>query len=352
MFSGDASMSPAPLLAFALLAAAASTFVDGAGHMGVCNKLEVSFIMLEGDATLKAIEDDIRADLERVNVTVKLRLFPKDEFNKAMTSGDFNLAFSETWGPPYDPHSYASSWNTPDEAYYAALKGLLPPNTQPVLAKKIEDVLTAETEMQREAKWSEILHVLHDQATELPLSGKRIPAVVSSRLTGYQNGLQQFDYPVHTLHVMSGSKNITVAPGGQTGLFVGVGRLDPHSYRPNEFFANNWVYDGLVEYGPNGVILPSLATSWSVEDIAGGGQRYAFTLRSGVKFHDGAAWNCAAAKLNFDHVLAKPLLSGDYHGWYSLMDQITGWECKGEMFELTTKSKYYPLLQVLCVGCV
>ena len=55
---------------------------------------------------------------------------------------------------------------------------------------------------------------------------------------------------VHSIRVLSGPKTVTVSPGAQTGLFsneTGVGRLDPHSYRPNEFFANNWVYEGLIE---------------------------------------------------------------------------------------------------------
>ena len=92
----------APLLAAcvaALVAAAAP------GVYGDCNSLEVDFILLEGDATLLAIEDDIRADLEQVGVTVNRRLLAKDDFNTAMTSGDFNLAFSESWGPPYVPDS-------------------------------------------------------------------------------------------------------------------------------------------------------------------------------------------------------------------------------------------------------
>merc|ERR1719181_732434 len=234
--------------------------------------------MLEGDATLAALEDDIRADLAKVGVTVNKRTLVKDDFNTAMVAGDFNLAFSETWGPPYDPHSYASSWNSPDEAYYAALKGLPAPNTQAVLGDKVTAVLKETNEAARETKWAEILSALHEQATEIPFSGKSIPAVFNSRLSGYKKGLQQYDYPIHTIKVNSGSKSIKVSPGGQTGLFVGVGRLDPHSYRPNEFFANNWVYDGLVEYGPDGVILPSLAQSWSVEDLASGGQRYTFQL--------------------------------------------------------------------------
>lgn len=312
-----------------------------------CTELQVDFIMLDGDATLLAVEDDIRADLEKVGVVVNRRLLPKDEFNSAMVSGDFNLAFSETWGPPYDPHSYATSWNSPDEAYYAALAGLPEPNTQEVIGEKVEAVLQVVGEVERQAKWFEILDILHSSATEIPFSGKSIPAVFNARLSGYVKGLQQFDYPLHTLRVMSGSRNITVSPGAQTGLFVGVGRLDPHSYRPNEFFSNNWVYEGLVEYGPDGTILPSLAVSWTVEN-AGEGQRYTFNLRQGVTFHDGAAWNCDVAKLNFDHVLAEPLTTGDWHGWYGLPQQVESWECVSDyVFRLTTKSTYYPLLQEL-----
>jgi len=127
-----------------------------------------------------------------------------------------------------------------------------------------------------------------------------------------------------------------------------VGRMDPHTYRPNEFFANNWVYESLVSYGVGGVIEPALASSWTAADKLGGGQEYRFMLRQGVTFHDGSAWNCAAAKLNFDHVLAKPLTTGDWHGWYDLPKQIQTWSCAGTYeFVVTTKDKYYPLLQEL-----
>ena len=64
----------------------------------------VDFIMLEGDATLAALEDDIRADLAKVGVTVNKREMVKDDFNAAMVAGDFNLAFSETWGTVTNSH--------------------------------------------------------------------------------------------------------------------------------------------------------------------------------------------------------------------------------------------------------
>jgi len=317
-----------------------------------CKKMELDFIVLEGEATQRAIEDDIAEDLAKIGITVNARFLPKDEFNEAMVNGDFNMAFSESWGAPYDPQAFAASWSTPDEAYFAALKGLPEPNSQEVLTEKIKAALTTESEAARSDAWTEILQTMHEQATELPFSGKRIPAIISKRLTGYVPGHQQFDYPAHTIRILSGPKTVTVAPGAQTGLFssdTGVGRLDAHSYRPNEFFANNWIYDGLVEYGAGGTILPALATSWTVFDKPDGkGKEYYFTLREGVTFHDGAVWNCDVAKLNLDHVLAPPLTTGDWHGWYGLPGQIDDWSCPSD-YELiiTTKESYYPLLQEL-----
>jgi len=67
-----------------------------------------------------------------------------------------------------------------------------------------------------------------------------------------------------------------------------------------------------------------------------------------VTFHDGEVWNCAPAKLNFDHVLAEPIRGPDWHGWYGLMEQVKRWECNGDMeLIVDTKSKYYPFLQEL-----
>merc|ERR1712046_381758 len=103
---------------------------------------------------------------------------------------------------------------------------------------------------------------------------------------------------MHTLTVLDSNKNITVAPGSQGGLFTSIGRGDPHSTRPNEFWFSNWIYEGLVEYGKDGEVLPALATNWSVV-ADGAGEVYSFTLRDGVTFHDGADWNCTAALLNF-----------------------------------------------------
>ena len=108
-------------------------------------------------------------------------------------------------------------------------------------------MLTISDETQRQAKWTEILTEVHVSAINLPFSSKGNPTVLNKRLTGYTPGQQQYDYPLHTLSATTGANSITVAPASQSGLFSTVGRLDPHTYRPNEFWANNWVYEGLTK---------------------------------------------------------------------------------------------------------
>ena len=69
----------------------------------------------------------------------------------------------------------------------------------------------------------------HKQAVMYPLWGRRIVAIINSRLSGYQAGHQQFDFPIHKLVPVTGSKTVTISPGAQTGRFETLGELDPHT---------------------------------------------------------------------------------------------------------------------------
>ena len=310
----------------------------------------LDFLLVEGDATGAAVEDDIRQHLEVFGFTVNAVKKPKDEFNADMQSGNFHMAFTESWGNPYDPHSYASGWigGSGGDGNFEAFANFNPPASREELFELINDVMKEEDRKERRAKWENIHNYYHAQAVMLPLWGKRIPTLMNARLSGYQAGHQQFDYPVHRLKPLTGSSTVTIAPGAQTGLFTSVGRLDPHTYRPNEFFASNWVYEGLVSYGTGGQVLPALAESWTKEDNGSGGETFTFKLRENVLFHDGEVWNCAAAKLNFDHVFAGALKTIDYHGWYGVPLHIDSWECTSDMeLVVSTSIKYAPFLQEL-----
>ena len=78
--------------------------------------------------------------------------------------------------------------------------------------------------------------------------------------------------------------------------------LDPAAVTAvNDFRILVNVYEGLVRYKSGTLeVEPNLATGWNISDD---GTEYTFTLREGVSFHDGTAFNADAVKFNFDRML-------------------------------------------------
>ncbi|WP_223424949.1 ABC transporter substrate-binding protein [Tateyamaria pelophila] len=78
--------------------------------------------------------------------------------------------------------------------------------------------------------------------------------------------------------------------------------LDPAAVTAvNDFRILMNIYDGLVRY-KDGTLEPepALATDWTISED---GTVYTFTLREGVTFHDGSAFDAEAVKFNFDRML-------------------------------------------------
>ncbi len=55
------------------------------------------------------------------------------------------------------------------------------------------------------------------------------------------------------------------------------------------------VFEGLVQFAPDGSVTPKLAASW---DVSEDGLSVIFHLRRGVRFHDGSAFDAAAAQFS------------------------------------------------------
>ena len=78
--------------------------------------------------------------------------------------------------------------------------------------------------------------------------------------------------------------------------------LDPHAVTAvNDFRILMNIYDGLVRYAPGTLeVEPALAESWEISED---GLVYDFTLREGVTFHDGSAFDAEAVVWNFERML-------------------------------------------------
>jgi len=161
---------------------------------------------------------------------------------------------------------------------------------------------------------------------------------------------------------------IVIAPSTQSGPFLeghDVGPMNPHSYRPNEFFANDLVFEGLVAWDPDtpkpgidGIrgtpddsVVASLASSWKIESMDDGKMKITFQLTPDVTFHDGEKWDAAAAKINFDHIMGgKTRSRGGFHDWYGLAAAMESWRDVDSMtFEVVFAHYYEPALRELSV---
>ena len=93
--------------------------------------------------------------------------------------------------------------------------------------------------------------------------------------------------------------------------------MDPHAVNsaPVLGFLNN-VYEGLVRRGKDMTIEPALATSW---EPIGDGEGWRFTLREGVTFHDGSAFD--AQDVLFSYQRASDEVS-DTRSWFAPVSDV------------------------------
>jgi len=128
------------------------------------------------------------------------------------------------------------------------------------------------------------------------------------------------------------------------GLTLQPSGIDPHINASSELgIAMRQVYDTLVYRDPTTRdFVPGLATQWTISDD---GLTYTFTLRQGVKFHDGTPFNAQAVGANLDRITSPQIASqkaifmlGTYLN-YEIVDNYT--------IRLHLSAPYSPLLDSL-----
>ena len=102
------------------------------------------------------------------------------------------------------------------------------------------------------------------------------------------------------------------------------------------------IFDTLVWLTPDFKVTPSLATKWTTSSD---GKTYTFTLRQGVKFHDGTAFDAAAVVANIDYITDKSTQSNISLGLLGSCTKATATDTY--TVEISCSKPYAPLLAQL-----
>ncbi|MBP2228376.1 nickel transport system substrate-binding protein [Azospirillum agricola] len=153
--------------------------------------LRVELCFIGNDARERTLAEAIQANLKAVGFDAQLVGEEENAIEARQKDGRFGLIFGDTWGAPYDPHSFVGSMRVPTHADYQAQRGL-PMKTE--IDATISAVLVTTDETTRRALYRDILTTLHEQAVYLPLSHLTAMAV-SRGVEGVGFGASAYEIP-------------------------------------------------------------------------------------------------------------------------------------------------------------
>lgn len=155
------------------------------------------------NAQERTVGEYMQSDLKKLGIEMKIIGEEKQAFLDRQKTGDFELQYSLSWGRPYDPQSYLSSWRIPAHGDYQAQVGL---EKKSWLDKAITSLMIEPDEATRQRMYRDILGYVHDEAVYIPLSYSRTKAVYSKALAGVEFGASQYEIPFEKMYFITEAK--------------------------------------------------------------------------------------------------------------------------------------------------
>ncbi|WP_191060417.1 nickel ABC transporter substrate-binding protein [Geminicoccus harenae] len=141
--------------------------------------LELDLCFVGSDAVQKALAEAVQAELRAIGMQARLVGLDESGMTARQQSGEFGMIFGDTWGAPYDPHSFMSGMRVPTHADFQAQSGL-PMKAE--IDRRIGEVLVETDEAARRDTYAWLLTILHEQAVYLPISYTTSSYVAGPRL--------------------------------------------------------------------------------------------------------------------------------------------------------------------------
>ena len=163
----------------------------------------VEFYFNSRNAQEKTIAETIQADLRKIGIEMKVIGEEKQAFLDRQRTGQFDLQYSLSWGAPYDPQSYLSSWRIPAHGDFQAQIGL---KDKKVIDEEIGALMIEADAAKRASLARDILTRVHASGVYFPVSYSRTKAIHSARLRNVDFAVTQYEIPFEKMSLESVKK--------------------------------------------------------------------------------------------------------------------------------------------------
>ncbi|SCI00935.1 nickel ABC transporter substrate-binding protein [Romboutsia sp. 1001713B170207_170306_H8] len=161
------------------------------------NKCSMTIYYNSDNAQEGTISEYLQSDFKAVGVELKVVGEEKQSFLDRQKSGDFDLQYSLSWGTPYDPQSYVSSFRIPAHGDYQAQLGM---DKKEWLDETITNLMIESDEETRTEMYKEVFTYLHEQSVYIPLTYSRTKAVHVPNLKGVTFNPSQYEIPFEKMY--------------------------------------------------------------------------------------------------------------------------------------------------------
>lgn len=161
--------------------------------------LELTFSINKQNAQEEPIAEVVQANLKKIGIKVNIISEDKQAYLQRQKDGDFDMQYSLSWGAPYDPQTYLSSWRIAAHGDYQAQQGLA---KKQWLDDEIGKALVSTSNEERQKIYQEIMTYINDQYVYVPISYSRTKAVATNDLKGIYFPTSQYEIPFSNMYII------------------------------------------------------------------------------------------------------------------------------------------------------
>ncbi|MHB9292119.1 nickel transport system substrate-binding protein [Hollandina sp. SP2] len=130
-------------------------------------ELLIRYTYLGDNESARIIGEVLQNQFGKIGVRLELASLDAQTLYENQHTGAFEILMGESWGDPFDPHSYFSAMRNPGHGDYGAQVGL---PMKPEIDKAISTALNSIDENEIQDNYAYVLRTLHEQAVYVPLT--------------------------------------------------------------------------------------------------------------------------------------------------------------------------------------